>query len=113
MPVTHVVFIYSAAVGCVPLSASLLSPWLPVEDLKLWIKLEKSSLGLGGQGKEEQSLHFFSTPNLKSLETGWRVRLRSWFLMGNVALLMRFWFIGNIAYLWILFQVIMEESGGE
>lgn len=113
MPVTHVVFINSAAVGCVPLLASLLSPWLPVEDLKPWIKLEKSSLGLGGQGKEEQSLHFLFHPKPQEvgdrLESGIKVLISH----GNVVLLMHFWFTSNIAYLWILFQVIMEESGGE
>lgn len=87
MPVTHVVFINSAAVGCVPLSASLLSPWLPVEDLKPWIKLEKSSLGLGGQGKEEQSLHFLFHPKPQEvggrLESGIKVLISH----GNVVLL--------------------------
>lgn len=67
MPVTHVVFIDSAAISYVPLSASLLSAQLPAEDwshgmLEPWIKLEKSSLLLGGQGKEGQSLRFLFHP---------------------------------------------------
>lgn len=73
MPVMHIVFNNSTAVDYILLSASLLSAWLPAEGwshgmLKLWIKLKKSSLVLGGQGREEQSLHFLFC--FKSQELG-------------------------------------------
>lgn len=74
--------------------------------LEPWIKLEKSSLLLGGQGKEGQSLRFLFHPKSQELgdrsESGIQVLIAH----GKSTQLMPFWFTSDIAYLWFQFQVI-------
>lgn len=81
--------------------------------LKPWIKLEKSSPVLGGQGNEEQSLHFLFHPKSQELRDRFESGSEVLIAHGESTQWMLFWFMRDIAYLWFLFQVIMEESGGE
>jgi len=81
--------------------------------LKPWITLEKSSLVLGGQGKEKQSLHFSFHPKSQELGDRFESSSKVWIAHGKSTQQMPFWFMRDVAYLWFLFQVIMGESGGE
>lgn len=81
--------------------------------VKPWIKLEKSSLVLGEQEKEEQSLHFLFCPKSQELKDSFESGIKVLIAHGKSTKEMPFWFMTDIAYLFYLFQVITEESGGE
>lgn len=81
--------------------------------LKPWVKVEKSSPVLGGHRKEEQSLHFLFHPKSQQLGDRFESEMKVLIAHGKSTQLMPFWFMSDIAYLWFLFQAIMEESGGE
>lgn len=81
--------------------------------VKPWIKLEKSSLVLGDQGKEEQSLHFSFCPKSQELKDRFESGIKVLIAHGKSTKQMPFWFMRDIAYLCFPFQVITEECGGE